>query len=101
MLMRQLIGPYAGQIIDVPYIVAENNRNNGTMQDPELDVRVKGTKAIDDPGANHAAAPTINIPVNWAKAKFIKRVAWAARIAGSKPTNTMAANAIIKAYLAG
>ena len=46
MLVRQLIGPYAGQIQEMPFTVAQNCIATGTACLPDDSPRVKGLKIV-------------------------------------------------------
>ncbi len=58
MLVRQLIGPYAGQLQEMPFTVAQNCIATGTACLPDDSPRVKGLKiAAPEPMADAPAAP--------------------------------------------
>lgn len=48
-MMRQLIGPYAGELVDMPFAVAENCRAAGTAARPDESPSVKGLKFTPEP----------------------------------------------------
>lgn len=56
-MMRQLIGPYAGELVDMPFAVAENCRAAGTACRPDDIPSVKGLKITPAPALQRAPFP--------------------------------------------
>ncbi len=49
--VRQLVGPQAGQIVEMPFAVAGACLVAGTAQEPDKDVRIPGRVISSDPAA--------------------------------------------------
>jgi len=59
MLVRQLVGRFAGQIVDMPFHVATACLANGTTEHPDAPVRVRGLNAEGAPSTEGRAAANI------------------------------------------
>ena len=97
MLVRQLMGPYAGQLVEMPYPVAQNCIACGTAADPDdhaAAASVKGLKIMDP-------APAVEIPDGWESLNHIERRALATSITGQTYKKAGAADAAIRAHLQG
>jgi hypothetical protein len=72
MLVRTLVGRMAGQLVDMPYAVAQSNIAAGTAALPDAIPRVKGLKIAPTPLA--AAAPKPAAPKRKTRRKAARRV---------------------------
>lgn len=86
MLVRQLVGPEAGRVVDMPYHVARAKVLDGSGVWP------------DDDGKTEKAKPSV--PQDWEAMKFFAKRALAKQLTGATAATSDEANELIKAYLA-
>lgn len=99
MLVRQLVGRFAGQIIEMPYHVAQSCLANGTAALPDAEVRIRGLELTAPP----VETPVVEIPDDWRKLHHFKRIALARAINPAEVLEGISAkdaDAIIEGYLA-
>jgi hypothetical protein len=97
MLVRQLIGGLAGQIVDMPYHVAQSCIANGTAALPDAEVRVRGLDVAGPP------SPRVDVPEDWKSLHHLARMSLARKVNPALPAriSTKQADEAIEAYLAG
>jgi len=62
MLVRQLIGPYAGQVVEMPFHVAESCKQAGTACDPDDHDAVRRVRGLEIVPPEVVAEPVVEVP---------------------------------------
>jgi hypothetical protein len=104
MLVRQLVGRFAGQIIEMPFHVAQSCLANGTAALPDAEVRVRGFEVAAPPSEEPEDAPlVVVVPENWRKLHHFTRMKIARQIEPSIDEGGITAaeaDSVIEGYLA-